>query len=103
MNQEWENDFVSFQTWAMGNGYNKNLSIDRIDNDGNYEPGNCRWATRKVQANNTRQNRIIEFAGVSKTLSQWAEEAGLKVGTLHARLKKGWTVKESITRKVTKP
>lgn len=57
MCDEWMNDFMPFYKWAMENGYKDNLSIDRIDNDGNYEPNNCRWATEKEQAMNRRTGR----------------------------------------------
>lgn len=62
--EEWKSDFKSFYDWAMLNGYEENLTIDRINNDGNYEPNNCRWATRQEQSDNKRELRITNTSGV---------------------------------------
>lgn len=87
---EWLNDPCSFFEWAKSNGYNDNLTIDRIDNDGDYTPNNCRWTTKKQQNNNRRTNRFFTFCGVTKTIAQWAEETGINQFTLYDRLEHGW-------------
>lgn len=73
-------------------------TLDRFpDNNGSYSPSNCRWATVKEQARNTRSNRIIRFLGRSQPMATWAEEFGITDKTLHYRLKSGWTVERAIT------
>lgn len=108
--QEWENSFDSFREWALNNGYSDDLSIDRIDNDGNYEPSNCRWATAKEQTNNKRNNLYIKYKGETRTLAQWCEVFGLERNVVAMRIyrdnipfeeaiKKGNRVKRLLTYK----
>ena len=85
MCQEWYNDFMTFYTWAISNGYDQTLSIDRIDVNGNYEPCNCRWADRKTQANNKRNNILITYNGKTQNLKQWCEEFNLDYDMIRAR------------------
>ena len=95
---EWRNSFESFYEWAINNGYADNLSIDRIDVNGNYEPSNCRWADDKTQARNRRNPRLFEFRGEKKMLIEWAEELGLNYYRVRNRLyKEKWTVEEAFT------
>ena len=72
------------------------LELDRINNDGNYEPKNCKWSSKYDQCNNRRCNRIIVFAGQRKTLSEWARSVGLRAGTLAGRLKSKWDMERAL-------
>ena len=84
---EWQN-FEPFEAWALAHGYADGLTLDRIDNDGNYEPSNCRWATRKEQSNNTRRNVLVMYEGQLLTLKQAAEASGISYSTLCERHRK---------------
>lgn len=87
---EWKDDFIKFKDWALSNGYSDNLTIDRIDVDGNYEPSNCRWITNKEQQNNRSNNVFIEYKGMTKTLQEWSDDLGFCYKTLQKRLNHGW-------------
>lgn len=83
----------------MGKRPSPSHSLDRIDNDGDYCPENCRWATKTEQSRNTSANRLITFAGDTKTLTEWAETLGLKASTLYARLVTlGWPLEKAFNK-----
>lgn len=101
---EWNKDLIgiekaikNFYNWSKQNGYKRGLTIDRIDNDGNYEPNNCRWVTRKVNNNNKRNNYKITFNGKTQDVAQWSEETNISYGCLRRRIAIGWDIKKALT------
>lgn len=86
---EWRNDFYSFYSWSIENGYKDGLTIDRVDNNKGYCPENCRWADLETQANNTRRNHYITYNNETKTLTQWAKLLNVNVETLRYRVNHG--------------
>lgn len=95
---EWKSSFEAFYKWALSSGYSDSLTIDRIDVNGNYEPGNCRWVSFEEQMNNKRNSRFITYKGITKTIAEWADEYGIEYDTLHARIKYyGWPIEKALT------
>ena len=92
---EWLNDYDAFYIWAIENGYKVGLWIERIDNNGNYEPSNCRWATRKEQMRNTRRNHFVEYRGERKTIAEWCEILKLNYSTVNGRINRGWSAERA--------
>lgn len=97
---EWLNDFMIFYDWAMSHGYNDNLTIDRINVDGDYEPDNCRWITQHNQCYNRRSNVYLTYNGKTQTMKEWAEELNVPYQTIRYRHTKGYIDKECLFGKV---
>lgn len=98
----WRDSFEAFLA-DMGPRPSMAHSLDRINNDGNYEPGNCRWATKRVQTRNTRRNRYLEANGERRLMVEWAEITGIKQNTILCRLRKGWTEAAAVSTPVYRP
>lgn len=98
---EWlgEDGFQHFYDWAMANGYDEDLEIDRRDNDGDYEPSNCQWASRERQANNRRTNATLTLNNETHTIAEWTKITGISKAAIEGRLKRGWSVERTLTEK----
>lgn len=94
--EEWR-DFIAFEKWAVANGYKEDLTIDRINNNGNYEPDNCRWTSIKEQQRNRRSNHLLTFKGETHCINEWAEILGISRETIKNRLGYGWDIEKVLT------
>lgn len=94
----WE-DFPAFKEWANENGYAAGLEIDRVNNDGHYEPGNCRWTTKINNSHNTRRSRLLLAFGETKCIAEWSRDdrCVVKPNSLKTRLSKGWSLEAAMT------
>lgn len=100
---EWRWNFENFYIWAINHGYREDLSIDRVDVNGDYCPENCRWITQKEQCQNMRKSVKVAYEGKILSLSQWSEELGINYMTLwHRIFTYGWPVKKAFETPVNK-
>lgn len=106
MCDEWKNNYQSFKDWAIETGYNPDAkkyecTIDRIDDDGDYSPDNCRWVNQIVQSNNRLSNHTIEYNGEVHTITQWSKITGIRKDTLRRRIVVyGWSIERALTEPV---
>lgn len=98
--EAWKDDFKAFYDWAMMNGYKDNLTIDRIDVNGNYCPENCRWIPAEQQYFNRTDNRLLTMGNVTKTITEWSLQYSIDRETVSSRLKLGWSVERALTKPV---
>jgi hypothetical protein len=98
-------DFIPFRDWALKNGYweKLKLEIDRIDNDGDYCPKNCRFILHEKQYRNRSNNTFITLCGITECLMEWCEIFNISHHVVYGRLKRGWQIEDALTRPVMKP
>lgn len=94
----WKKSFVVFRDWAFAHGYAPDLTLDRIDNTKGYNPDNCRWTTRKQQAQNRESNILVTRCGETLTLQEWIDRLGLHGNTVRARIRRGWPAEQALMR-----
>ncbi len=99
---EWLN-FINFYNWSINNGWEKGLTIDRINNLGDYKPSNCRWVTTKVQMRNTSRNRYFRYKGENLIIEEICEKYNVNRSTFNKRLKLGWTIDKIIETPILDP
>ena len=91
-------DYRAFKKWALAHGYREDLQIDRINNNGNYTPSNCRWVTDKENRRNTRRTRWFTISGETKSLAEWCEVYDILYRLVHHRLTSGWDIIDALTK-----
>ena len=91
--------FENFHYWAINNGFKKELTLERIDVNGNYCPENCTWITMEQQAKNKRNSKIITYNGLTMNVAEWSRYLGLGKETVRERLKKGWNIQDALSPK----
>lgn len=99
--EEWS-DYIHFRNWALNNGYSEDLTLDRIDVNGDYCPENCRWADWEIQQNNKRSNHNLTYGGKTQTISEWSRSTGINKTTIRARIMAGWSVEDVLNKPVRK-
>lgn len=96
---EWLNDYMNFRNWALDNGYNDTLTIERIDYTKNYCPENCTWITQQEQTQNSSHNHYLTLNDKTMTITQWSIYLGMAPKTIRSRLKKGWKLENVLSNK----
>lgn len=102
MCDEWRKSFETFYEWAQNNGYEAGLTIERVDVNEGYFPGNCTWIRLEAQATNKTNNKMITYNGVTLCLQQWQRKTGIRRETISHRLKMGWSVERALTEPIHK-